>query len=423
MKNFLNFLLEANKLKTIPRTGWVLMKVKNPETIAGHTFRMVVTAWLLAQKKNLNIKRVIKIALSHDLCEVYAGDMTPFAYYLHLPKNKTKREKILMKWIRLSKKEKNKMGKRKYEIERKSLLKLIKFLKPKLKKEIFSSWLDYERGISKEGKFVKQVDRIETLIQALEYFGTKKEVGGTSWWEGTEEIVDDSLLLKFLNTIQKKFYGRRIKSSKEQKELENVLNFLLEINKLKRMPRKIWQLLGVKNPETVAGHIFTLILMAWIFGQEQPKLNLKKLLKMALCHELCAVCTGDLTPYDRILSKNKKENKKIFKKWLRLSKKEKEKIFLLDYKKEKAALQKLASKLNPPLRKEIIQLWLEYRNHNTLESRFLNQLNALSVLLQALIYQKKDKNFSADFLWEWAFEKCEDPIILEFIEELKKKFY
>jgi len=47
----------------------------------------------------------------------------------------------------------------------------------------------------------------------------------------------------------------------------------------------------------------------------------------------------------------------------------------------------------------------------------------MSVLLQALLYWKKDKKLQIDWMWEWALEKCEDPIILEFLDTLKEKFY
>mgnify|MGYP001568527532 CR=1 FL=1 len=84
MKNILNFLIEANKLKEMPRTGWILMGLKNPETVADHTFRMVILSWFLARKKKLNIKRAILIALFHDLCEVHAGDITTLLYHPEL---------------------------------------------------------------------------------------------------------------------------------------------------------------------------------------------------------------------------------------------------------------------------------------------------------------------------------------------------
>jgi len=425
MKNNLNFLIEISKLKEIPRTGWILRKVKNPETIAEHTFRVAMMNWILATKAKpkLNLKKIIQISLAHDLCEVYAGDVTPFFYYIRdLPKEGKERKKFLRKWVRLLKIKKERRGKEKFNLEKKSLLRLIKFLKPGTKREIFSSWLNGTKRFSKEGDFVKQIDKIETLLQAIEYFGVGKDSFAGGWWEESEEIVEDPLLLKFLKAVQKKFYGKA-KNYQKNAELENILDFLLEVGKLKKLPRLYWVLRGIKNPETVAGHIFTLAIMAWILGGEKKKLNMEKLLKMALCHELSAIYTGDTTPYDRILPEDEKEREEIFERMIRLSKKEKKWIFLKDYKEEKKAFEKLTHRFNPPLKKEIIQLWGEYRTKSTPEGHFLSQLNVLAVLLQGLLYEEKNKKFSAAPLWEWVFEICDDPITTGLIEEMKKKFY
>lgn len=424
MKKLLNFFLEIEKLKTMPRTGWVLAGVKDPETIAEHTFRLAILTWLLAEKRNFNVEKAIKIAFSHDIGEVRAGDITPFLYYPRLPKEKEKRKKMLMKWARLSRKEKKEIGRKKFIKEKKALLKLTKPLSPNLRNEFSSLWSEYERGILREGKFVNQLNRIETLIQSIEYFGTEDTAIRTNWWEWVEERVDDKRLLEFLKVIQKKFYGKVLGGYKKDKELESILDFIVEIGKLKKMPRTIWVSMGIENPETVVSHIFAVALMAWVFGQEKKKLNMKKLLKMAICHEIPSVYTGDLiTPFSIASAKNRKELKKIFHKWPRFSRKEKRKVFYGDYKKEKKALEKLTSKLKTPLKKEIIQLWEEYKTGSTPEASFLNQVNVCAVLLQALQYKKRNKDLPIDWLWEWAFEKCEDPASLEFIEELKKKFY
>lgn len=434
MKQILNFLIEVNKLKEMPRTGWVLLKVKNPETIAEHTFQVALGSWLLTEKANLNIKKAIKIALSHDLCEVYTGDVTPFFYYYHLPRDERARKKILMKWVRLSKEEKEKRGKMKFKKEKRGLFKLIKKIPLDFKKDILSSWLDYEKGLTKEGKFVKQFDRIATLVQSIEYFGRNPRIGGTSWWEGTEEMIEDPLLLDFLRVIQKKFYtglhkkmfeqifGPILKTDKNQKDLENILNFLLEIGKLKRLHRLYWLLREVKNPETVAGHIFTLSIMAWVFGKE-TKLNEEKLLKMALCHEISAVYTGDTTPYDRILPKEPEKRREMLKRMVRLSKEKKEEIFFKDYQEEKKTLEKLTRNLKPTLKNEILHLWKQYRAKSSPEGNFLSQLNVLAVLLQALIYEKENKEFFTAPIWEWAFETVDHPLCLELLKEMKKKFY
>jgi putative hydrolase of HD superfamily len=421
MKNSLDFLIKSNKLKEIPRTGWVLMKVKNSETIAEHMFRVAIAAWFLGKMNNLNVKKLIKIALAHDLVEVYAGDKTPFFYWEGLDKNKKKDAEILMKGVRLSRKEKQKRGDVKFKKEKKSIIDLLSCLRPDLKNEIFSAWLDYEKRTSKEGRFVKQIDKIEALLQSIEYFGSNKIKSGTSWWEGTEEVVEDPLLLDFLKTIQHKFYKGTDSSYKKNKELENILNFLSEVGKLKRMPRLYWKMRGLKNPETVASHISALSLMVWIFGKEKKQLKMEKLLKMALCHEITAVYTHDTTPYDWGFLKIKKGKKETLERIPFLSAKEKTKQFKNDFKKEGAAILKLVRRLEPSLKNEIIQLWKEYRNRESPEARFLGQLNVLAILLQAILYKKQKNNFSINALWELVFEICDDPTALSLIDEMKKE--
>lgn len=420
MREILNFLIEANKLNEVSRTGWILRKVQNPETIAEHSFGMAIMSWLLAASKNLNVKRAIKIALSHDLCEVYAGDITPNLYY-RLPKSGKARKKILMKWARLSKKEKEKIEKVKFKKEKEGLLRLIKNMPPSIKRDIFSCWLDFERGLSKEGKFVNQINRIETLVQSIKYFGTENVKEMTTWWEWVEEMVDDPLLFEFTEAIHKKFYGKQTKTAKT---LENILDFVVTTGELKGMPRFYWKFRGIKNPQTVAGHIFSVTLAAWIFAFLKNGLNMGKLLKIALCHDLSAVYTRDITSYDEILRGENKINKKeVLKRGLRLSKEEKESIFLKDYQEEKRSIEKLTFKLNQPLKKEIIQLWQEYHTRSSSEGKFLSQLNTAVILLQGLLYEKKYKKFSAVPFWEWAFEVSDDPLILDFLETMKAKFY
>ncbi len=428
MKNLFNFILKVNKLKAIPRTGLVWLGVENPPTVADHIFRSALTSWLFGGKDNLNIERLIKIAFSHDICEVYSGDMTPF--WNLLPKDKKKRKEALKRWIRLPLKEKEKRDKKEFKIEKKSLLKLIKPLELGLKEEIFSCWFDYKRGGTAAGRFFKQTDKMDSMIEALEYLDKKEYSFVTPWWEEADELIVNPLINLFLKTIQNKFYDIKVKipsnlyDKKTKREVKNLLDFILETGKLKKMPRRIWVSLGVQNPEMVASHIFSLTLLAWVLGQKKKELNMEKLLKMALCHELSAIYTGDLiTPYSRVLPKTKKEIKKVFEKWPRLFQKEKQKKFKQDYKKERKAFQKLTQKLPTPLREEMIQLFDEYKTVSTAEARFLNQVNVLTVLFQGLEYQKKDKDLPIRFLWEWTFEKCDDQICFDFIEELKKRFY
>ena len=190
----------------MPRRGWALRGIKNPECIASHTFRMVAMAWILGKQKKLNTNKVIKMSLIHDICEVYAGDTTPYASLL--PKNKKWWKKLTEKWPRFSKKEKERIFYEKHKKEDKALKKIIAKLQSLLKKEIINLWNDYEKGLTREGKFVRQVDRVENLLQALEYHQEGKSFAIKPWWIQIEELVDDPVLLEFMAVLEKKFHPR-----------------------------------------------------------------------------------------------------------------------------------------------------------------------------------------------------------------------
>jgi putative hydrolase of HD superfamily len=203
MQKISNFLIKIGTLKDMKRKGWVLRGVKNPESIADHTFRMTLAAWLLALKGGLNVNRVIKMALIHDLCEVYAGDSTPYDHFL--PKNAKDLKKLVATWPRLSKAEKQHLSSKKYHKEDTALNKLIVDLPLNIKREIKGLWMDYEQGLTKEGRFVRQIDRLENLLQALEYWKKDRKFPISSWWVQIEELVDQPDLIEFMISLEKTF--------------------------------------------------------------------------------------------------------------------------------------------------------------------------------------------------------------------------
>ena len=206
MDKIIKFFSEVGKLKGMPRRGWVIRDIKNPESIAEHTFRVAIMAWVLADKKGskFNLEKIIKMALVHDLCEVYAGDTTP--YDSILPKDKKKRQALLKTWPRFSEKEKIKLSVKKHKKEKAGLEKLIKDLPGKLKNEIKHLWLDYENGASPEGRFFKQADRIESFLQASEYWRDRKKIPLKPYWVQAHELHDDNVLLEFIEQIDKEFH-------------------------------------------------------------------------------------------------------------------------------------------------------------------------------------------------------------------------
>lgn len=431
MKEILNFLIEVGKLKKILRRGWILRGVKEPETVAAHIFRTAIMAWLLA-KPGFNIEKIIKIALAHELAKTHARDVTPYDKIIYQKKGI---KKIFKDFPSGFKKEKKKIFYRDYKREYKALKKLTSNLPFFLRKELFNLWDDYQRGLTKEGRFVRQVGQIENLLQGLEYWKKDKSFPIKFLWRDVRLLVDQPTLLKFLEEIGKK--------SKKKTILRNILDFLIKINKLKQIPRTGLVFRGVKNPETIAEQTFRTAIMVWALGWKKG-INMKKALKMALCHEFCEVYAGDATPYDRLLPKPREELKEMFlnpskslkrekeeiieylremyKIWPKFPKKEKEKIFKEDYQTEKKALERLSFKLPYSLKNEIMKLWDDFKWQISKEGKFVNQIYWIQTYFQALEYLKKDPKFPIRSWREQMIQIVDDPLLLEFFKELEKKF-
>lgn len=194
----------------------MINQIKNPETIAEHAFRTALMAWILGKEKGLNVQKLIKMALIHDLCEIYAGDTTP--YDSVLPKNKKDLKKLMKTWPRFSSAKRKKLAETKYQKETKALNKLISELPFDLQKEIKNLWLDYEKKLTPEGRFFYQADRIENFLQALEYWKEKKRPPLLPWWLWAREFFDDPLLLEFIEEMEKELIKKPKKKTKKKKK-------------------------------------------------------------------------------------------------------------------------------------------------------------------------------------------------------------
>jgi putative hydrolase of HD superfamily len=202
--------------------------------------------------------------------------------------------------------------------------------------------------------------------------------------------------------------------------MKSLLNFLIEIGKLKKVKRKGITFYGVKNPDSATDHIFRVAIMSWFFGRGK-NLNLEKMFKIAFLHDICKVLTGDITPYDGLLPRNKKERKKFVRRWRRLPKKEKERKYLEKFKKEYSAIKKLTKNFPEKLRGEIIELWLDYARMVSQESKFVHQVDVLENLLEAFEWWQKNKNFPTKPWWQHADEAIDDKILLKFLKEIEKE--
>lgn len=161
------------RLKTTKREGWRRFGINHGESISDHMYRMSIITLLCppALSSKLDIARCTKMALVHDMAESLVGDITPVD-------GVTKSEK--------SRREAETMD---YLCE--DLLGNVHG--GASAKDIRQVWQEYEDAITLESKFVHDVDKMELLLQMVEYERShegRMDLGEFSWVAGRIELPE-----------------------------------------------------------------------------------------------------------------------------------------------------------------------------------------------------------------------------------------
>ena len=138
-------------------------------------------------------------------------------------------------------------------------------------------------------------------------------------------------------------------------DLQGCLTFLREAERLKSVLRSAYTTTGAQ--ESTAAHSWRLCLMAMVFESEFAALNMGKLLKLCVLHDLGEALHGDVPA----ILQHQNPNKSAI---------------------ERADLQTLMQTLPPPLFAEFMGLWEEYENASSAEARIVKGLDKLETILQ-----------------------------------------
>jgi len=133
----LRFLRAAERLKTVTRSGWT--SAGSPESVAEHTWRLALMAMVLyGRAPEVDLARLLKMCLVHDLGEAIGGDV-PAPAQAAAPGKAAR--------------------------ERADLLSLVAPLPDETRREIVALWDEYEAAESREARLAKGLDKLETILQ------------------------------------------------------------------------------------------------------------------------------------------------------------------------------------------------------------------------------------------------------------------
>jgi putative hydrolases of HD superfamily len=142
---------------------------------------------------------------------------------------------------------------------------------------------------------------------------------------------------------------------------ESVLETLLELQILDRVPRSGWMLRGVAEPESVSEHNFHVVFLVWALGSRMPGVDLPRALELAIVHDLAEVRLGDLPrTAARYLPAGVKHEA------------------------ERQALTELLA----PLGQRGDELYAEYRRKASPEARLVAACDKLQLMLKVTLYEE-----------------------------------
>lgn len=180
----IEFIKEIDKIKYIQRRTKLFNSDRN-ENDAEHSWHLAMMAIVLNEYSDakIDILKVIKMVLIHDIVEIDAGDT--FIYDQNKNHENT-------------------------DEELKAAERIFGILPEKQAKEFIEIWKEFEDGISNEAKFARSMDRLEPLLQntsnnggtwkeyGVKYqtvYDKKKAIqnGSSELWKYAEKLIDESV--------------------------------------------------------------------------------------------------------------------------------------------------------------------------------------------------------------------------------------
>jgi putative hydrolase of HD superfamily len=135
------FLYEMGQLKRVKRSGWWIAGVKDPESVAEHSFRAAVIAHLLAHLEGADRDKAVSMALFHDTAEARTNDA----------------HRIVRRYVDWER------------VDQRAVRDQSKRLPGPLAERFTALFSEFEQALSLEAQVARDADLLECLAQAREY--------------------------------------------------------------------------------------------------------------------------------------------------------------------------------------------------------------------------------------------------------------
>ncbi|CCF59387.1 hypothetical protein KAFR_0G03550 [Kazachstania africana CBS 2517] len=184
-----------------------------------------------------------------------------------------------------------------------------------------------------------------------------------------------------------------------------LLGLLNVIQQLKIQKRTGWLDYGmsVAESESISDHMYRMSIISMLISN--PNVNRDKCMRIALVHDMAEAIVGDITPVDAI-GKEEKHRR--------------------EWETMKYVCNELIKPVSEIAAREIMEAWLDYERIESLEARYVKDIDKYELLVQCFEYEKKHNgklNFQDFFS---TVENIKTDEVIKWTKELislREKFF
>jgi putative hydrolase of HD superfamily len=164
--DLLDLLLEVQNLDRVPRFGYLLSGVSDPESVSEHTWHVAFLVWVLTDSiPDIDRLRALEIAMVHDLAELRIGDF-PRTASRYLPEGA------------------------KQAAEAAAIEEILAPLPSRMR----DLWAEYQAGESREARLVKACDKLQMMLK-VRLYESQGTAGLERFWDNPDNFPDGGFRL------------------------------------------------------------------------------------------------------------------------------------------------------------------------------------------------------------------------------------
>ncbi|SPN98395.1 related to HD family hydrolase [Cephalotrichum gorgonifer] len=180
---------------------------------------------------------------------------------------------------------------------------------------------------------------------------------------------------------------------------ESPVPFFHLLERLKTTKREGWRRFGVERGESIADHMFRMSIITLLTPPSlAARLDLPRCTKMCLIHDMAESLVGDITPVDGVPKAEK-------------SRRETETVSFISE-------SLLGNVYGGVPGKELQEIWQEYEDGETLEARYVHDVDKMELLLQMFEYEKRSRGEANLSEFVYVSTKIELPEVKAWAAEL-----